>query len=363
MKLKHELPLKLAAISAVAIGAAAVIRKNRTISFDNRVVLITGGSRGLGLLLAREFASQGARVAVCARDEEELKRAQSTLERDGLHIETFVCDLTDKTQIATLIDNLRRELGPIEILVNNAAIIQVGPMEAMAIEDYEYAMALNFWAPLHTTLAVVPEMKARGFGRIINIASIGGKVNSPHLLPYCASKFAVTGLSQGMRIELAKDGILVTTVCPNLMQIGSMLNSEMKGQHRKEFALAHLLSTNPLISTAPARAAKWIVNKARHGDAFVVPSLRGTALVGLGSLFPGLMTELLGLTARFMPTADGPESVGTGSATGKQSTSSLAPSILTAVGDKNALELNEIEADELAMMAAEKAPLNGGAHA
>lgn len=362
MKLKHELPLKLAAISAVAIGAAAVIRKNRTISFDDRVVLITGGSRGLGLLLAREMAGQGARVAVCARDEKELKAAQSTLERDGLHIETFVCDLRDKEQIEKMVVDVSQTLGPIEILVNNAGILQVGPMDAMTIEDYEEAMAVNFWAPLRTTLAVVPDMKARRFGRIINISSIGGKVNSPHMLPYCASKFAVTGLSQGLRIELAKDGILVTTVCPNLMQIGSMSNSLMKGQHRKEFALAHLLSTNPLLSTRPERAAKWIVDKARHGDAFVVPSLRGTALVGLGSVFPGLMTELLGAAARFMPKVDGAQSIGTSGVLGKQSTSNLAPSIFTAAGDKNALELNELEADELAVMAADKAPLNGGAH-
>jgi short-subunit dehydrogenase len=97
-------------------------------------------------------------------------------------------------------------------------------------------MAIHFWAPFYAMQAVLPQMRERGAGRIVNISSIGGKVAVPHLAPYCASKFALVGLSKAMRIELAKDNIFVTTVCPGLMRTGSHVNAVFKGQNEKEFA-------------------------------------------------------------------------------------------------------------------------------
>ena len=123
-------------------------------------------------------------------------------------------------------------LGDVDVLINNAGVIQVGPLEHMEHQDFENAMATHFWGPLHLMLELIPSMRRRGFGRIVNISSIGGRIAVPHLAPYAASKFALTGLSDAVRAELAPHGIRVTTVCPGLMRTGSPVNAQVKGQHR-----------------------------------------------------------------------------------------------------------------------------------
>ena len=174
-----------------------------------RTVLITGGSRGLGLALAREMAGRGARLAICGRDPESLERARASLARAGAEVIAVPCDVTDRNSVEALVEEVHRSLGPIDVLINNAGVIEVGPAETMAVADYEEAMGTNFWGMLYPTLAVLPEMRQRKAGRIVNITSIGGKLGIPHLLPYSASKFAAVGFSQGLRTEVAGDGIPV----------------------------------------------------------------------------------------------------------------------------------------------------------
>ncbi len=126
--------------------------------------------------------------------------------------------------------------GRLDVLINCAGIIQVGPMEHMTLDDYEAAMNVHFRGPLHTMLAALPYMRRQHGGRVVNIASIGGKVPVPHLAPYAASKFALVGLSSSLHAELASSDILITTVSPGLMRTGSPINASMKGQHEAEFA-------------------------------------------------------------------------------------------------------------------------------
>ncbi|MEJ7710408.1 MAG: SDR family oxidoreductase [Pyrinomonadaceae bacterium] len=135
-----------------------------------------------------------------------------------------------------MVQRVTETLGGIDVLINNAGLIQVGPLEVMTLEDYEEAMRTHFWAPLYTILAVLPQMRRRQEGRIVNISSIGGKIAVPHLVPYSASKFALVGLSTGLRTELAKDKIVVTTVSPGLIRTGSPRNATFKGKHREEYA-------------------------------------------------------------------------------------------------------------------------------
>src|SRR5205823_4029010 len=135
------------------------------------------------------------------------------------------CDVTHRREVTQFVRATRERFGRIDVLVNNAGTIEVGPMEVMTLDDYDRAMKTHFWGPLYMVLAVLPELRKRREGRIVNVSSIGGKISVPHLLPYCASKFALTGFSQGLRAELAKDGIVVTTVCPGLMRTGSPLNA------------------------------------------------------------------------------------------------------------------------------------------
>ncbi|HET6962326.1 MAG TPA: SDR family oxidoreductase, partial [Terriglobia bacterium] len=196
-----------------------LIRHWREFIFRGKTALVTGGSRGLGLILARELIAQGANVAVCARDAGELERAQSDLSsvRQDARVLPLVCDLTQRHEVEHMVRSVQSRFSSIDVLINNAGVIHVGPLEEMGLEDYEESMKVNFWGALYVTLAVLPEMRRRQNGRIVNISSIGGKLSIPHLLPYSCSKFALTGLSEGLRAELAKDGIVVTTVCPGLM--------------------------------------------------------------------------------------------------------------------------------------------------
>src|SRR5205085_1734915 len=201
----------------------------------------------------------GARVASCARDAEELERANAELQQLSGDVLAVTCDLTNQVQVEEMIELVRLHLGQIDVLVNNAGVISVGPVELMTLEDYQQAMETNYWGALYTILAVLPEMRARREGRIVNITSIGGKISVPHLVPYSASKFALVGLSEGLRAELMKDGVVVTTICPGLMRTGSPRNATFKGRHRAEYTWFSISDALPLTSISATRAARRIV--------------------------------------------------------------------------------------------------------
>jgi NAD(P)-dependent dehydrogenase (short-subunit alcohol dehydrogenase family) len=334
-------PLLLAA--GAALGTVALARKaarsRRRLDLHGKVALVTGGSRGLGLALARELAREGARVAICARDEAELAQARTELEASGGEVVALQCDVSARDEVARLVAEIEERLGPVEILINNAGTIQVGPVETMTPEDYEHALQVHFWGPLHTTFAVLPGMRRRGAGRIVNIASVGGKISVPHLLPYSASKFALVGLSEGLRGALARDGVYVTTVCPGLMRTGSPRNASFKGRHRAEFAWFSISDALPLLSMDARRAARRIVDACRHGDAELIMPLSTAAAVKLNALFPGVGADLMSAAERLLP---GPGGIGTASRRGAESQSAWAPSVLTRLGDEAAARNNEL---------------------
>jgi NAD(P)-dependent dehydrogenase (short-subunit alcohol dehydrogenase family) len=180
------------ALSAIAVRAAT--KAARRCDFKNKVVVVSGGSRGLGLVLARRLAEEGAKLVLLARDEEKLRQAKVELEALGAEVFVKACDVTSQAEAENAIAEAVMRFRAIDVLINVAGIIQVGSMETMTTADYEEAMRVHFWGPLYLTLAVVPAMKQRRHGRIVNISSIGGKISVPHMLPYCASKFALVGL-------------------------------------------------------------------------------------------------------------------------------------------------------------------------
>jgi NAD(P)-dependent dehydrogenase (short-subunit alcohol dehydrogenase family) len=327
------------ATAGAGLGLRELLRRQREFDLQGKTVLITGGSRGLGLALAREFAAEGARLVYTARDEAELERAREDLEGRGAQVLPVPADITDRAQVDELVRAAVARFGSVDVLVNNAGIVQVGPMETMTIEDYEQAMAIHFWAPLYATLAVLPGMRARRAGRIVNISSIGGIVSMPHLLPYNASKFALTGLSEGLRAELAKDGILVTTVCPGLMRTGSPRHALFKGQHRAEYAWFALGDALPLTSMAADRAARQIVAACRRGDPEVILTIQAQLAAKVHGLAPGLTADVLGLVNRLLPRPGG---VGTRAVPGAESESPVTRSPLTALDEEAAREYNQV---------------------
>jgi NAD(P)-dependent dehydrogenase (short-subunit alcohol dehydrogenase family) len=320
----------------LAIGVRALLRPR--ISFRDKTVLITGGSRGLGLVLARDFLKEGARVAICAREESTLERAREALEQQGGEVLALPCDVTDPVQVEALVSAVHERFGAVDVLVNNAGVIQTGPLEAMTLEDFKDAVDTHLWGPLYTTLAVLPEMKQRGEGRIVNISSIGGRVSVPHLVPYSASKFALVGLSDGMRAELAQDGILVTTVCPSLMRTGSPPNATFKGDHEKEYAWFYLSDSLPGLSMSAERAARKILEACRRGDAEVLVGLPAKLAAVARTLAPNLTAALLAHVNRWLPQDSSPDRF-----TGNQSETPLTRSWLTELSRKAAERNNETE--------------------
>ena len=332
--------LTLAAAGAGALLATrAVYRRLNEYDFRGKTVLITGGSRGLGLVLARGFAAKGANVAVCARDPRELERARADLASRGARAFAYPCDVTDRAQVRELVEVVTSHFGGVDVLVNNAGVIQVGPLETMTLEDFEQAMAVHFWGPLYATLAVLPQMRARRDGRVVNISSIGGKISVPHLVPYSASKFALAGLSDGLRAELAKDGVVVTSVFPGLMRTGSPRNADFKGRHRAEYAWFAISDSLPVTSINAGRAASQIIAACARGQAELVITTQAQLAVKFRALFPEAASDMLAAVNRLLPAPGG---IGRARAKGKESESALAPSVLTTLSEWAARRNNEI---------------------
>lgn len=331
------------AVSAVLAGvaASALLRRKRSFNLHGRVVFITGGSRGLGLAMAEEFARRGARIAICARDGEELERARQTIEREvGTEVLTFVCDVSDRDQVESTIEKVQDHLGSIDVLVNNAGVIAVGPVENQTLVDFEEAMKVNFWSQVYATLATLPEMRRKGEARIVNITSIGGKVSMPHMLPYSCSKFAAVAFSEGLRAELAKTDVKVVTVAPGLMRTGSHINAEFKGKHSQEFTWFSLSGTNPITSINVSRAAKQVVDATVSGRAELIISWQAELLARFHGLAPGLTTEILGIVNRTLPSAGESDE----KRKGRDSHNAVTKSPLTALGQMAAKRYNQTPA-------------------
>src|SRR5213596_179923 len=325
---------------ALVFAAWLALRVIRTLRFSlrNRVVLITGGSRGLGLVLARQICAVGGKVALIARDADELERAKADLARRGGAALTVQCDLLDSGQIQAAVRQIIDRFGKIDILINNAGIIEVGPLQHMTREDFERAMRLHFWAPFELISQIVPEMRTWGGGRIVNISSIGGKLAVPHLAPYSASKFALTGFSDALRAELARDNIHVTTVTPGMMRTGSHVNAKFKGKHDIEFAWFAASAGAPLISMNAERAARKILAACRRGQPSLTLTFAARAAILGNVLFPNLTGYLMKLVNRFLPGAGDEE--GNQSRAGSQ-LRRLTPKWLTRLADRATKRNNE----------------------
>lgn len=322
----------------VFLLARAIVREISRFSLEGKVVVITGGSRGFGLVLARHLGKKGARLAICARSGDSLELARQELEASNIDVMALTVDVTVNEEVQAMMRDVIRHYGAIDVLVNNAGIIQVGPQHLMTLDDYQLAMQTNFWAQLYAILAIIPHFIERGGGRIVNITSIGGKLALPHLLPYTASKFAAVGLSEGMHAELKKYNIIVTTVVPNLMRTGSPLNVEVKGDYEKEYAWFKHADSNPLLSQDPDNTAERIIEAIEYGEPGLTLSLTGKVATLVKVLAPGWVSLLMGIANKLLPEG------ATGNRTsikGWQAESDLSRGPVSSLTDKAAVKNNE----------------------
>ena len=341
---KRNLLIATAGMGALlaAHGMSTAWRRRPTYDFAGRSVVVTGGSRGLGLVMARELADQGARLTLVARSEDELSRAMEDIRTRQPFTEIIVAPADVRRQsdadraIAQAVDHF----GRIDVLINNAGIIQVGPVAHMKLADYQDAMETHFWGPLYTMLAALPRMRDQGEGRIVNISSIGGRIGVPHLVPYSASKFALTGLSDGFRYELARHNILITTVCPGLMRTGSPLNATFKGRHPQEYAWFAISDSLPLATIDASRAAHQILEACRRGDAELVITVQAKLAILARTMAPELFAKAMSYINGLLPPPAGAD--GDRTKLGRESQSEWAPSRLTAPTYRAAADNNEL---------------------
>ena len=319
-------------------AAARALRRRRAVSFRNRVVVISGGSRGLGLLVARRLVSEGARVALLARTEDDLDAALDDLAwRDG-EAAAFVCDVGDRDQVEAAVACVVAELGTPSVLLHNAGVIGVGPETHMTEDDYRRSLDVHFWGGYHLTEAVRPHLVDGA--RVGFVSSIAGRVAAPHLAPYSVGKHALVGYADAVRAEFAEAGVRVTTITPGLLRTGSHPNAHVKGDHRAEYAWFAAADANPLLSMDGDRAADKTVDALRHGDpalTLTLPAKLGAALDGVA---PGLAGGAAKLAARLLPDAVG--AGGDERRTGWESFSDAAPSALTRLADGEVDDNNEL---------------------
>jgi NAD(P)-dependent dehydrogenase (short-subunit alcohol dehydrogenase family) len=338
--MNNKKAMTYAALAAGMYGGYRLAERfRRSFDFAGKTVLVTGGSRGLGLVMSRQIVASGARVAVCSRHGDEVTRAINELQGMGGVALGVACDVTKPREFDAFAALIEQELGPVDVLINNAGVIQVGPADELSPEDFERAMAVHFTAPLHAMRRLAPGMRRRRSGRIVNIASVGGQFSAPHLLPYCASKFALVGLSQGIRAELARDGVYVTTVCPGLMRTGSHRRALFKGRHRQEYAWFSVSASAPLLAMSAERASRQILSAAAHGRAQITLSLPAKIAATANVIAPELVADLASVAAGLLPKPGG---IGQRAVEGEQSTSAWSPSLATLLGERAAIRNNEI---------------------
>ena len=270
-------------------------------SYRDKVALITGGSRGLGLEIARQICARGGKVALLARDAGELEHAKTDLDRFGTEVLTIQCDLLESAQMQSAVQQTLQHFRKIDILINNAGIIEVGPLAHMQLKDFDRAMRLHFWAPYILQLLIVPQMRAKGGGRIVNISSIGGRIAVPHMAAYSASKFALAGFSDSIRAELDRDKIFVTTVTPGLMRTGSHVHAKFKGDHAAEYRWFDWSRKIPFASISAERAARKIVNACARGRSVLVMPFSAYLIIAANAVFPNLMARVMKVFNRGLP--------------------------------------------------------------
>ncbi|MDP9292135.1 MAG: SDR family oxidoreductase, partial [Verrucomicrobiota bacterium] len=275
-------------------------------SFDGKIVLITGGSRGLGLALARQACARRARVALLARDPNELARACDDLTRLGGDALPVECDLLEPAQIEQAVGRIVDHFGGLDVVINNAGIIEVGPLAHMKRADFEKAMMLHFWAPYHVISEAIPHFRRRGGGRIVNISSIGGKIAVPHMAPYTASKFALAGFSDAIRAELARENIHVTTVTPGMMRTGSQVFAKFKGDHAAEYKRFTASSRLPFASISAERAARKILAACASARPALVMPMSARIMIMANALFPNLFGRMMKMANACLPSPAGP---------------------------------------------------------
>jgi NAD(P)-dependent dehydrogenase (short-subunit alcohol dehydrogenase family) len=286
--------------------AGAVRRRLRRLDLRGRVAVVTGGGRGLGLAITRELVQRGCRVAICGRDGELIHRSVRGFQVQGADVIGRGCDASDAAQVDSFFAWVVEQYGHIELLVNNAGQCFVGPAAELQAEDMQGALRNIFWAQYYPTMAVLPQMRSRKLGRIANVTSIGGKLPLPHQAAYVTAKYAATGWSETLGVELRKEGVYVSTISPPPLRNGAPLHVHFNGRVEEEFGWFTRSLTSRLSAIGAERAARTVVDALAHADPERAVSLSSWLLSRAHGLAPTLTARCLGWVDRLLPPAAAP---------------------------------------------------------
>lgn len=254
-------------------------------------VLITGGSEGIGKATALLFARQGYNIVLAARQADRLQAVAQEIEKQGTAALAVPTDVRDPEQVKNSIEKAIAHFGSIEVLINNAGIYLLAPVEECSLEDWQQVIDTNLWGYIHAIRAILPHFLATGKGIIVNVGSIGGKVPIPYHVPYTTSKYAVTGLTEALHEELAPKGIHVCGVHPNFIKTNLMERAIFRGNNEEDMQARHdlvetALKSNLLEKPEDVAQAIWEAVKNRRYEVMV-----GSANISKATynLLPGLM--------------------------------------------------------------------------
>lgn len=325
----------------LALFAGYNLAKNlvRKTSFKNKIVLISGGSRGLGLVLAKQLVQQGSSLALLARDLNELQQAQNILDQIDPSSEVMIipCDCRDRVQVKAAVEEVVHHYGRLDAVINCIGVIATAPIENATEVDFAESIDTHFWAPYFIIEESLPYLKIQKDARIVNIGSIGGLVPVPHLAAYAAGKYALEGYSKTLRAELMKYGIHVTTVAPGLMRTGSIGQAQFKGQPEKEYAWFSVSDSLPLLSVSAEHAARAIIRASKYGKAELIISWPAKLAVQFESLFPETFADVITFVNTLLPAPGSTDN----KVKGMEAHSSVSPSFATKLSEKAAQRNNE----------------------
>lgn len=262
-----------------------LLRKKR-LQFKGKSIVITGGSRGLGLALAQCLLEEGASVTLLARDPEELRKARNKLYMFTKQIFDVTCDITHQQQLEFALAEARAKFGKIDILINNAGSLTAGPLNSLTDNDFQNQMNVHYFSAINAIRAIRPYFHQQGGGIVVNISSIGGLLPLPYLSAHCGSKFALGGASESLAIELRKEGIQLTTIYPGFMRTGSTKNAQFKNQNNSLQKWVRALDNLPVLSISPRHAAKKILSAVALGKSHLVLTAPAKLGVWFHMLFP-----------------------------------------------------------------------------
>ena len=218
-------------------------------SLENRGAVITGGGRGIGQAIVSSLAGAGAEVVVSARSADQIESVAEVLTEAGCNAHAVVCDVTDPEQVDNLVRRSQELVGPVQILINNAGVASSAPLKDITLAEWNRLLTVNATGPFLCTQAFMPGMLESGWGRVVTVASVAGKVGAPYVAAYAASKHAVVGFTRAVAAEVAARGVTVNAICPGYvdtpMTEQSIVNITGKTGMSAEQALQHLRSASP----------------------------------------------------------------------------------------------------------------------